>query len=187
MLRRTSWSACPTAERIRTAQQRAIAKRQGALGSGYNVDRDGVRRSQGRPRAHRERHPGHGPRAGRASWPMSGSATNGSSASTASSPCSMTASRRSDCFRCSAGSSTSTTVAAVLTIAGFSVNDTVVIYDRIREELRRYKKMPLGELLNMSINRTLSRTIMTSGLALPVGARAAVFRRRGPARFQPSP
>jgi preprotein translocase subunit SecF len=58
------------------------------------------------------------------------------------------------------------TVAAVLTIAGFSVNDTVVIYDRIREELRRYKKMPLAELLSMSINRTLSRTIMTSGLAL---------------------
>ncbi len=59
-----------------------------------------------------------------------------------------------------------TTVAAVLTIAGFSVNDTVVIYDRIREELRKYKKMPLSELLNMSINRTLSRTTMTSGLAL---------------------
>ncbi|MGH7185551.1 MAG: protein translocase subunit SecF [Pseudomonadota bacterium] len=56
-------------------------------------------------------------------------------------------------------------VAAVLTIAGFSVNDTVVIYDRIREELRRYKKLPLGELLSMSINRTLSRTTMTSGLA----------------------
>lgn len=58
-----------------------------------------------------------------------------------------------------------TIVAAVLTIAGFSVNDTVVIYDRIREELRRYKKMPLPELINLSINRTLSRTIMTSGLA----------------------
>jgi preprotein translocase SecF subunit len=58
-----------------------------------------------------------------------------------------------------------TIVAAVLTIAGFSVNDTVVIYDRIREELRRYKKMPLADLLNLSINRTLSRTIMTSGLA----------------------
>ena len=59
-----------------------------------------------------------------------------------------------------------TTVAAVLTIAGYSVNDTVVIYDRIREELRRYKKMPLGELLSMSINHTLSRTVMTSGLTL---------------------
>lgn len=59
-----------------------------------------------------------------------------------------------------------TTVAAVLTIAGYSVNDTVVIYDRIREELRRYKKMPLGDLLSMSINRTLSRTVMTSGLTL---------------------
>jgi len=58
-----------------------------------------------------------------------------------------------------------TIVAAVLTIAGFSVNDTVVIYDRIREELRRYKKMPMAELINLSINRTLSRTVMTSGLA----------------------
>jgi preprotein translocase SecF subunit len=58
-----------------------------------------------------------------------------------------------------------TVLAAILTIAGFSVNDKVVVYDRIREELRRYKKMPLPELLNMSINRTLSRTIMTSGLA----------------------
>lgn len=59
-----------------------------------------------------------------------------------------------------------TTVAAVLTIAGYSVNDTVVIYDRIRYELRRYKKMPLAGLINMSINRTLSRTAMTSGLTL---------------------
>jgi preprotein translocase subunit SecF len=59
-----------------------------------------------------------------------------------------------------------TILAAVLTIAGFSMNDKVVVYDRIREELRRYKKMPLPELLNMAINRTLSRTIMTSGLAL---------------------
>jgi preprotein translocase SecF subunit len=58
-----------------------------------------------------------------------------------------------------------TIVAAVLTIAGFSVNDTVVIYDRIREELRRYKKMSIADLLNLSINRTLSRTVMTSGLA----------------------
>lgn len=58
-----------------------------------------------------------------------------------------------------------TIVAAVLTIAGFSVNDTVVIYDRVREELRRYKKMPIAELINLSINRTLTRTIMTSGLA----------------------
>jgi len=59
-----------------------------------------------------------------------------------------------------------TTVAAVLTIAGYSVNDTVVIYDRIRSELRRYKKMPLAELLNLSINETLPRTVMTSGMTL---------------------
>ncbi len=54
------------------------------------------------------------------------------------------------------------TVAAILTIAGYSINDTVVIYDRVREEMRRYKKMSLPDLLNLSVNRTLSRTLMTS-------------------------
>lgn len=53
-------------------------------------------------------------------------------------------------------------IAAILTIVGYSLNDTVVIYDRIRENLRRYKKMPLPQLLNESINQTLSRTAMTS-------------------------
>lgn len=54
-----------------------------------------------------------------------------------------------------------TSVAAVLTIVGYSINDSVVIYDRIRENLRKYKKMPIAELLNLSINETLSRTTMT--------------------------
>ena len=54
------------------------------------------------------------------------------------------------------------TVAAILTIAGYSINDTVVVYDRVRENLRKFKKMPLPELLNNSINQTLSRTLMTS-------------------------
>jgi len=54
------------------------------------------------------------------------------------------------------------TVAAILTIAGYSINDTVVIYDRVREELRRYKTMPIPELLNLAANRTLSRTSLTS-------------------------
>jgi len=54
------------------------------------------------------------------------------------------------------------TVAAVLTIAGYSINDTVVIYDRIRENLRKYKKMPLIDLFNLSINETLGRTLLTS-------------------------
>ena len=53
-------------------------------------------------------------------------------------------------------------VAALLTIVGYSLNDTVVVYDRIRENLRKYKKMALDELLNLSINQTLSRTILTS-------------------------
>ena len=54
------------------------------------------------------------------------------------------------------------TVAAILMIAGYSINDTVVVFDRIRENLRKYKKMPLGELFNMSVNDMLSRTLMTS-------------------------
>ncbi len=53
-------------------------------------------------------------------------------------------------------------IAAILTIVGYSMNDTVVVYDRVRENLRKFKKMPLGELINQSINETLSRTIMTS-------------------------
>jgi preprotein translocase SecF subunit len=55
-----------------------------------------------------------------------------------------------------------TSVAAVLTIVGYSLNDTVVIYDRVRENLRRFKAMPLEELLDRSINETLARTLATS-------------------------
>jgi preprotein translocase subunit SecF len=57
-------------------------------------------------------------------------------------------------------------IAALLTIVGYSLNDTVVVYDRVRENLRKYKKMNLTELMNLSINETLSRTIMTSGTTL---------------------
>ena len=61
------------------------------------------------------------------------------------------------------------TVAAILTIAGYSINDTVVVFDRVRENLRRYKSYDQRAILNMSLNETLSRTVMTSvttGLAL---------------------
>ncbi len=54
-----------------------------------------------------------------------------------------------------------TSIAALLTILGYSLNDTVVIYDRIREMLRRYKRMPMPDMLNASINSTLSRSIIT--------------------------
>ncbi len=54
------------------------------------------------------------------------------------------------------------TVAAILMIAGYSINDTVVVFDRIRENLRKYKKKPLGELFNLSVNQMLSRTLITS-------------------------
>lgn len=53
------------------------------------------------------------------------------------------------------------TIAAILTVIGYSVNDTVVVYDRIRENLRKYKKMPLDELIDLSLNETLTRTIVT--------------------------
>jgi preprotein translocase subunit SecF len=56
-----------------------------------------------------------------------------------------------------------TALAALLTIAGYSINDTVVVFDRVRENMRRYKKMGLVELLNFSVNEMLARTLMTSG------------------------
>ena len=59
-------------------------------------------------------------------------------------------------------------VAAILTIIGYSMNDTVVVCDRLRENLRKYKKMPLGEVIDLSLNETLSRTIMT-GLTTILG------------------
>jgi preprotein translocase SecF subunit len=54
------------------------------------------------------------------------------------------------------------TIAALLTIVGYSLNDTVIVFDRVRENLRKYKTKPLIEVLNLSINETLSRTIVTS-------------------------
>jgi preprotein translocase SecF subunit len=54
-----------------------------------------------------------------------------------------------------------TTLAAILTIAGYSINDTVVIYDRVRESMRKYKTMDFSALVNLSLNETLSRTILT--------------------------
>jgi preprotein translocase SecF subunit len=56
---------------------------------------------------------------------------------------------------------TLTIIAALLTIIGYGINDTVVVFDRLRENLRKYKKMPLGELVDLSLNETLSRTIIT--------------------------
>ncbi|MCL6249467.1 protein translocase subunit SecF [Altererythrobacter sp. KTW20L] len=53
-------------------------------------------------------------------------------------------------------------VAAILAIIGYSLNDTIVVYDRIRENLKKYRKMPVPELLDLSVNETLARTIMTS-------------------------
>jgi preprotein translocase SecF subunit len=58
------------------------------------------------------------------------------------------------------------TVAAILTVAGYSVNDKVVVFDRIRFEMRRYKTMPMGDVINLSVNETLSRTTVTAGLTL---------------------
>ncbi len=59
-----------------------------------------------------------------------------------------------------------TTLAAVLMVAGFSINDTVVIFDRIREIMRKHRKIPLADVCNIAINQTLSRTVMTSLLTL---------------------
>lgn len=61
-----------------------------------------------------------------------------------------------------------TTLAGVLTVVGFSVHDTIIVSDRIRENLRKNRKAPLGQVINKSINETLSRTLLTTGTALLV-------------------
>lgn len=71
-----------------------------------------------------------------------------------------------------------TIVAAVLTVIGYSINDTVVVFDRVREVLRKYKKMPLIEVLNLAFNETLSRTVMT--VATTMIALLAIFFFGGP-------
>ncbi|MEO1028848.1 MAG: protein translocase subunit SecF [Pseudomonadota bacterium] len=70
------------------------------------------------------------------------------------------------------------TIAALLTIIGYSMNDTVVVFDRVREELRKYKKMPLDEVMDLALNGTLSRTLITSGTTLL--ALLAIFFLGGP-------
>ena len=59
-----------------------------------------------------------------------------------------------------------TIVAAILTVIGYSLNDTIVVYDRIRENLKKFRKMPLPELLDLSVNETLARTVVTSSTML---------------------
>lgn len=74
-----------------------------------------------------------------------------------------------------------TTVAAILTVIGYSMNDTVVVFDRLRENLRKYKSMPLREVIDLSINETLSRTIITGLTAMLALGGLAVFG--GPTLF----
>ena len=66
-------------------------------------------------------------------------------------------------------------VAAVLTVIGYSMNDTVVVFDRLRENLRKYKTMPLRDVIDLSLNETLSRTIITGVTAVMVLAALAIF------------
>ena len=66
-------------------------------------------------------------------------------------------------------------VAAILTMLGYSTNDKVVVYDRVRENLRKYKTMPLRDLIDLSINETLSRTLGTSMTVFLAGLPLALF------------
>lgn len=68
-----------------------------------------------------------------------------------------------------------TTIAAILTIIGYSMNDTVVVFDRLRENLRKYKRMPLREVIDLSINETLSRTVITGLTAILALGGLAIF------------
>ena len=76
-----------------------------------------------------------------------------------------------------------TVIAALLTLVGYSMNDTIVIFDRIRENLKILRREPLESLMNKSINQTLSRTIMTSRPDVPDRDRPVPVRRSGVARF----
>ena len=66
-------------------------------------------------------------------------------------------------------------VAAILTVIGYSMNDTVVVFDRLRENLRKYKTMPLRDVINLSINETISRTVITGITAIMVLGALAIF------------
>ena len=68
-----------------------------------------------------------------------------------------------------------TSIAAILTVMGFSINDKVVVYDRVRENLRKYKSMPLRQLIDLSINETLNRTINTSTTTFLATLPLAIF------------
>ncbi len=68
-----------------------------------------------------------------------------------------------------------TSIAALLTIVGYSVNDSVVIYDRIRENMRKFKQMPMAEIINLSTNETISRTILTVSTTLLASLSLVLF------------
>ena len=74
-------------------------------------------------------------------------------------------------------------VAAILTIAGYSVNDTIVIFDRVRENMRLMRREPLDKIVNTSVNQTLGRTMHHRGHDVPRGAGAVPVRRRGAQGF----
>ena len=66
-------------------------------------------------------------------------------------------------------------VAAILTIVGYSLNDTIIIFDRVRENLRKFKRQYLYQVLNLSVNETLPRTVMTSGLTATATLALLIF------------
>ena len=75
-------------------------------------------------------------------------------------------------------------IAAILTMTGYSTNDTIVIFDRVRENLRGMRRDSLNDVINISINQTLGRTVITAGTALLSARRAVLLRRRGAARLR---
>ena len=77
-------------------------------------------------------------------------------------------------------------IAALLTMTGYSTNDTIVIFDRVRENLRGMRRDNINEIVNVAVNQTLNRTIITGGTTLLVRHRAVFLRRRGAARASPS-
>ena len=142
-------------------QTAAINRVKEALGAQRRVPSHRARGAAGERRAVSRRPVRAWPRRCCRSPPTFGFASNGSSGSPACSPCCTTVIAIVGVFALLGYEFNLTIVAAILTIAGYSINDSVVVFDRIRENMRKYKTMPFIDLIDLSINQTLSRTFIT--------------------------
>ena len=175
-------SACPSRTAADAAANQVVSKLRTAMSAAIIPARASMPANRSRARSARS-WPGQrawpSPSPCSASRSTSGSASNGSSASARCSRLRHDVAMTLGFFAFTQLQVDLNVVAAFLTIVGYSLNDTVVIYDRIRENLRKYRKMAILPLLNLSLNETLARTVVTSLTVLHRAWRADADRPRG--------